>query len=129
MNGSSNKQRRRSNILVEGTADSEDEDVELDAIDSDDSPVDIPTVNRVQIVDVSANLAVPENLTQSVTVGSALRRNTDGTFTAPRIIQRKKNDQKVCLLVSCSLRSCYLAPGRLSTVVKAVCMPSASFRL
>lgn len=101
MDGQSNKRRRRNNnFSVTGAADTEDEDAELDVMGSDDS-LDTSTPNRVQVVDVSASLAAPEKSTQSTIVGSALRRNPDGTFTAPRIVKRKKTGQKVGLSIIC----------------------------
>ena len=104
MDGRSNKRRRRNNdISITGLSDTErDEDVELDVLGSDAASDDSPnaaTPSQVQTVDMSTSLAAPEKSTQSVVVGGALRRNPDGTSTAPRAVKRKTTGQKVSLQI------------------------------
>ncbi|KAF8843324.1 P-loop containing nucleoside triphosphate hydrolase protein [Paxillus ammoniavirescens] len=97
MEGRSNKRRRRNNdFTVTSPGDSESEDAELDAMDTDvgRNPPKPIVPDDVPIVDVSTNLAVSEKSTQSSVVGGALRRNTDGTVMAPRVIKKKDKDKK-----------------------------------
>lgn len=105
MDGRSNKRRRRNNdFSITELADIENEDVELDVMGSDAASADSPnasTPDQVQVVDMSASLAVQEKPTQSTVVGGALRRNADGTSMTPRIIKSKTISQKVGQLIIC----------------------------
>lgn len=133
MDGRSNKRRRRNNDLsTTGLTDSEDEDAELDAMDSDAVCADSPqpaVPNQIKIVDMSTSLAAPEKSTKSTVVGGALKRNPDGTLMAPRIVKRKKNGQKVCLLMIYCLSFRYISIDKLSTVVEAFCAGGSRARL
>ena len=101
MDGRSNKRKRRNHDVSIMGFPVEDEDAELDSSDIESSSSsNIATPSQVQIVDVSANLATPAKSTQSIVVGGALRRNSDGTSMAPRVMQRKKIGQKVCRLLT-----------------------------
>ncbi|KAG9315882.1 P-loop containing nucleoside triphosphate hydrolase protein [Chiua virens] len=81
MDGQTSKRRRRnSDFWVGGPADSGDEDAELDRVVSDASTSDSPKtahLAEVQVVDMSAKLAIPEQ------------------FNAASCCERKKTDQKV----------------------------------
>ncbi|KIK99635.1 hypothetical protein PAXRUDRAFT_822554 [Paxillus rubicundulus Ve08.2h10] len=92
MEGRSNKRRRRNNdFTVTSPGDSESEDAELDVMDTDlgRDPPKAVVPDQVPIVDVSTNLAASEKSVQPSVVGGALRRNSDGTIIAPRIVTKK----------------------------------------
>ncbi|KAF8555249.1 P-loop containing nucleoside triphosphate hydrolase protein [Imleria badia] len=98
MDGRSNKRRRRNNdFTITAPTDTENDDAELDIIGSDAASADFPNAaspDQVEVVDMSASLAVPEKLAQSAVVGGSLRRNPDGTSMAPRIVKTRKTGQK-----------------------------------
>lgn len=123
MDGRSNKRRQRNNGFAVADTDTENEDAELDVMGSDSAGVNLPnaaTPEQVLVVDMSTGLAAPGKSTQSTVVGGALRRNSDGTSMAPRIVKRKKIGQKVGRSIIYSPCSRYISLGKPSTVVKAI---------
>ena len=109
------KRRRRDNTLVAAITDSEDDDAVLDetALDVDrddtqgaDAEEGTSRSRPVVIVDsgFSTTVQPPEEeevpmIPTPTVVGSALKRNADGTVAAPRISKRKPKGAKVCSLI------------------------------
>ena len=102
------KRRHRSNVHNTFAAESEGEDdIEMDVDTEGDAGEDIPEgaspYKPVVIVDSGFSTTVqspePEFLPPlpTVAVGSALKRNADGTVAAPKISKRKPKEAKVSI--------------------------------
>ena len=71
---------------------SEDDDLVDNQTDAGGPSAQKKTENTVESTDASTSVPVPSSVTD---VGSALKRNSDGTVVAP--IRRQENTTKVCV--------------------------------
>jgi len=102
--------RRRRNTDYSGARPS-DSDCEYDDPDSthNNSPPNPTSIDTVSVVDSSPGSVSPEKKAQSV-VGGALKRNSDGTLVAPRVVKKKERGKKVevpCDLISSVTYNCF----------------------
>lgn len=86
--------RKRNGVPLDYESDgiSEDDDLVDNQTDAGGPSAQKKTENTVESTDASTSVPVPSSVTD---VGSALKRNSDGTVVAP--IRRRGNTTKVCV--------------------------------
>ena len=101
MDGKTGSRKRNSNYADAGSSDSESERSEYD--DLDNAVGNSALMDAIPVVDFSAGGFTAEKPSQSA-VGGALKRNSDGTLLAPRVVKKKEKGQKVVVIcISISL--------------------------